>query len=67
MAVVEPPLADEDGGVEEEDESDDESDSDDDDDVKLVFTGQTGRALDLRYVLLGSLVLLGKAPLQCFD
>lgn len=49
-AVVEAPLADEDGGVEEDDESDDESDSDDDDDVKLVFTGQTGRALDLRYV-----------------
>ena len=47
-AVVEPPLADEDGGVEEGSE-DDDSDSDDDD-VKLVFTGQTGRALDLRYV-----------------
>lgn len=50
QAIKEAPLA-EDGAVEEDDDEDeDEEDSDDseDDDVKLVFTGQTGRALDLR-------------------
>jgi pre-mRNA 3'-end-processing factor FIP1 len=49
--VAETPL--EDGGVEEEDEEEAEEDSDDDeDDVKLVFSGQAGRALDLRWVSL---------------
>lgn len=48
LSISEPPP--EDGGVEEEDEEgeeDSEEDSDEDD-VKLVFTGQAGRTLDLR-------------------
>ncbi|WWC73404.1 uncharacterized protein I206_107371 [Kwoniella pini CBS 10737] len=45
LAVVDNP---EDGGVEEEDEDDEEDSDESDDDIKVVFTGQNARTLDLR-------------------